>query len=106
MAEKQKKRRLGVQILYWLREREPMKFEELTPLYCKWRYGTLRPGKRGIRWKTSAQAIKTSVTYLALNGLVKVTADVPPFDGLRILLTDKGKQYPGDIKEKGERDET
>ena len=91
MHGKEKKRRLGLQILHWLREKEPMEFEELTRLYCRWRYGTLRPGKRGTRWKTSATAIKLSVTYLALNSLVKVTADVPPFDGLKVLLTDKGK---------------
>ena len=103
MSEKWKRRNLGPQILRWLQEKEPMEFEELTRLYCKWRYGTLRPGKRGTRWKASATAINISVTYLALNGLVKVTADVPPFNGLKVLLTDKGRvaSWRGSESDKG-----
>ena len=92
MPEKWKRRNLGPQILRWVREGEPMEFEELTRLYCKWRHDVLEPGSKGTAWRKSAQAIKLSVTYLALNGLVKVTADVPPFDGLRVLLTDKGRE--------------
>ena len=102
MPEKRKRRNPGPRILHWLRERGPMQFEELIWLHRRWRYGVLKPRKERTAWQKSAQAIKMSVTRLALNGLVRVTADVPPFGGLKVLLTDKGRDRIRGSKNRGE----
>ena len=92
---------LGKKILYCLRRKQPRDLDNLIRVYCTWKYGPVKIDSSGSIYQESKRLTQACVTNLALNGFVKVTADVPPFDGLKVLLTDKGRA--ASRRHKGER---